>query len=332
MKTLRNALLCLLLLAVAGPAFAAEPYRVYMVLWRGMTDAEKGFQDYFAEQRIPVKFIVRNAAEDPAAVPALVAEIRREKPDLVYVFGTTATQLIAGSLDNRDPKRHITDIPVVFNIVADPLGGRLTESLAGSGRNVTGASHVVPLDTQLRAMATLGDFKRVGALYNALEPNSRVAVEQLVTAFAERGVSFVPEPIPLEDGKPTLAGVEEAVAKLAKEKVELVYLPSDSFLINAAQEVVPLLHRHGLASFSATEGPIRKAGALIGIVSNYYTVGKFAGFKARQILVDGRKPGEVPIETLAKYTFLVNLETMRALKFYPPVTVLQFAEVVGDPR
>lgn len=320
-------------LAAASFAAAAQTpearYKVYMALWRGMTDAEKGFVAYFEENKIPVEFIFRNAEEDKSRVPGFVEEIKATKPDLVYAFGTTLTLGLVGKVHQQDWNAHVTDQPVVFNIVADPVGAKLTDKLEGTGRNLTGASHVVPLDTQVNAIRTVGEFKVVGALYNPLEANSRLAVDQLEKALAQHGVRLARGPVPVADDKPVLEAVPEVAAKLAQEGAQLVYLPSDSFIIANAATVVPAIHAQGIPTFSATESPIRKAGALIGIVSNYYTVGKFAGFKAKQILVDKKPAGEIPIETLAKYTFVVNQDSMRQLKYYPPVTVLQFAEVVS---
>ena len=31
-----------------------KPFRIYAITFRGMTDVERGFQDYFAARRIPV--------------------------------------------------------------------------------------------------------------------------------------------------------------------------------------------------------------------------------------------------------------------------------------
>ncbi len=329
-------ILCTMLVAMtavlaAAPADAgqAKPFRIYLVLWRGVTDAERGFMSYFEENHIPAEFVVRDAGKDKTKLAGFIDEIKRVKPDLVYTFGTTVTTVVAGKAGAVDPAKNVTNVPIVFNIVADPLGAGLTKTLSGTGRNLTGTSHSVPLPTQIKAMETLDKFKTVGAIYNPLETNSALAIKQLGPMLEKDGIDFVPVPVPVKDGMAQLDGVPQAVDKLAKAGAQIVYLPSDSFLISNAQTVVQAIHDHGIPTFSATETPIRKAGALIGIVSNYFTVGKFAGYKARQILVDGKKAGSIPIETLAKYTFLVDLDTMKKLDYYPPVPVLQFAAVVG---
>ena len=61
--TLLRALLafaCLAMMLVAdGDARAqsqGRPYRIYAITFRGMTEVERGFQEYFAARRIPVGF------------------------------------------------------------------------------------------------------------------------------------------------------------------------------------------------------------------------------------------------------------------------------------
>ena len=47
-----------MMLTADGDAVAqstTRPYRIYAITFRGMTDVERGFQDYFAARRIPVQ-------------------------------------------------------------------------------------------------------------------------------------------------------------------------------------------------------------------------------------------------------------------------------------
>jgi len=65
-------------------------------------------------------------------------------------------------------------------------------------------------------------------------------------------------------------------------------------------------------------------------VSHYYNVGLFAGFKAEKILLRSTRAGDIPIETLKRFSFLVNMETARKINFYPPVMILKFAEIIKE--
>ena len=81
-------------LSIAIPAFAqqpaaplqSKPYRIYAITFRGMTDVEKGFQDYFAARKIPVEITFRDLNRDATRMPGFLDEIRRTRPDLVYTW------------------------------------------------------------------------------------------------------------------------------------------------------------------------------------------------------------------------------------------------------
>jgi len=126
-----------------------------------------------------------------------------------------------------------------------------------------------------------------------------------------------------------LASISHKIRQVAKQQPDFLYLPSDSFLISNAKQVINSINKYNIASFSSTEGPIRQSGALMGIVSTYFSVGKFAGYKAKQILLQGKKPDSLPIETLKQFSLLVNITTAKQINFFPPVSILSVAEVVN---
>src|SRR4051812_33914851 len=115
---------CLLVLLTSSNAAQVatkngKPFKVMMILYRGSTDAEKGFMDYLRRRNIGVEYTVRDAQGDSSKIADFVREARALKPDLIYTFGTTVTAEVVGLEGQVDPARHITDIPVVFDIVAD---------------------------------------------------------------------------------------------------------------------------------------------------------------------------------------------------------------------
>ncbi len=302
---------------------AASP-KVFMLLWRGMTEAEHGFVQYLEKTMPGVQFEVRDADRDPARIAGFVAEARHQRADLIYSFGTTVTlatmQLLSQQADSAK------SLPLVFNIVSDPAGAGLVDA-QDDNIPITGASHSVPLSNQLNAILELDRFSRIAALYNPLEANSQLAVSALRQLGQGYTVEILLVPVREEQLTSNLL-LEELASGLKRQAVELVYLPSDSLLIANAQTLVKALHDSGLPTFSATESPLRNAGAFIGVVSRYRTVGQLAGLKASQILSGKDSAQEIPIETLKKYSYVVNLNAARQLDYYPPVSILQFAEIL----
>lgn len=326
------ALLCFAILTppVHAARQAEKPHRVMMILYRGATDAEKGFMDYFKRRRIPVEFIVRDAQADSSKVAGFVREARELKPDLIYTFGTTVTAEVAGLDGEVDPSRHITDIPIVFDIVADPIGAKLVPSLKSSGRNLTGASHLVPLEAQLNALGSMRRIQTLGVIYTPNEQNSLLAVQELQRLAPKLGLTLKPTPVVLDThGKPTPEGIVAAMRQLVVKKPDFVYIPSDSFLIKNANVLVREANAAQIPVFAATEAPIRNDGALLGLVSTYSNVGELAAYKAEQILTGKLAPTQIPIESLDRFTFLVNMGTAKKLGIYPPLSVIKLAELIA---
>src|SRR5882672_673085 len=176
-RLLAGIVLCTLLLC--GATLAQEKtHKVMMILFRGITPAETGFMDHL-RGRLPVEFLVRDVAGVRGKAREFVEEARRERVDLIYTFGTSVTLDVVGAAGKVDPAVHVTNIPIVFNIVADPVGAGLAPAFAATGRNLTGVSHLVPMADQLRAMQRFRKVRKLGVIYNSLEANSKLAVEQL---------------------------------------------------------------------------------------------------------------------------------------------------------
>ncbi len=118
------------------------------------------------------------------------------------------------------------------------------------------------------------------------------------------------------------------VQSLKARGAQWLYLPPDSFLGTQAKErVIPVAHEAGLPTFAATE-QLMNAGALAGLISRYAAIGAFAGYKAEQIL-RGRAPQDIPVETLSRYSYLVNFKVARELKCVPPLSMFSYLEAVG---
>jgi len=322
-------MLCLNSLHVSAQPDGTKEHTIVMLLWRGVTDAERGFMDYLKAENVNVNYIIKDCKKDKQRLLGFIDEIKTIKPDLIYTFGTTVTRSVVGTLNNRSADKNILDIPVVFNIVSDPVGAKLTANLESSESNFTGVSHSVPIGTQINVIKKVKTLKKMAVIYNPLERNSMLTISALKRESEKEGFSLIEAPLEIaDDGKPKLDSVFNNIARIAQSKPDFLYLPPDSFLIANADSIISTANRYKLASFSSTEVPIRKSGALLGIVSTYYSVGKFAGYKTKQILLNKLAPSSLAIETLKKFSLLVNITTAKKIDFFPPISMLAVAEVV----
>jgi putative tryptophan/tyrosine transport system substrate-binding protein len=327
------------LLVVANAAYgqaqaipSAKPYRIYAITYRGMTNIEKGFEEYFKSRKIPVEITWRDLNLDATRLPGFIAEIRTTKPDLVYTWGTSVTLGVVGAYDAIDPAKHITDIPVVFTLVAAPVAAKIVKDLKSSGRNVTGVSFVVPTETQFRAMASYRPFQTVGVIYTPTEKNSVALIAEMREIGLKLGFTTVERKFRLDaNGKVTAEGAADLVRELKAAKAEWLYLPPDSFLGTQSKDVIiPAALAAGLPTFGSTE-QMMENGALSGLVSRYYNVGQFTAYRAEQMLVEKKAPKDIPIQTLSRFSYQINMEVAHKLKLLPPLPMFNYAEFISTP-
>lgn len=319
--------------ALAQPAAKAKPYRIYMALYRGWEDCAQGFKDYFANAGIPVELIVRDAAQDKSKLPGFVEEAKALGVDLVFTWGTTVTQEMLGPWDKADPARHITDIPAVFAIVSQPIGAKVVPDLTSSRRNITGTSYLVPVETQVALIQSYRACTVLGMVYNPLEPNSQVTIDEFTRLGKQQGFRLAAVPVDVVDGKPSAASIPAKVAEVKDAGAQFLYIPPDTF-INVNRDILTgAALEQKLPSFAAAENPVLNSKAMFGAVYRYYPVGQLTAYKAEQILVQKRAPADIPIDAPKRMAVLINMPVVRALGVYPPMTLLGLSEVIdGEAR
>ena len=302
-----------------------KPFRIYAITFRGMTDVEKGFSEYFSTRKIPVQITYRDLNRDATRMPGFLEEIRATRPDLIYTWGTSVTLGVTGPYDAVVPTQHITDIPVVFTLVASPTLAKIVQDVKAPGRNITGVTHVGPTDAQIRAMAQYRQFQTLGVIYTPTEKNSLVVMDEIRKLARDLGFKLVERTFRLDAArKPTGDGAADLVREIKEAGAQWLYLPPDSFLGTLAEGVIiPTAMQLGLPTFASTE-QLMEAGALSGLVCRYYNVGQFTAHKAEQILVGKQAPGTIPVETLTRMSYQIRMPAARRLNLPPPLPRLAY--------
>ncbi|WP_417829191.1 ABC transporter substrate-binding protein [Thalassospira sp.] len=314
-----------------GPAVSAQssqaPLKIAMILWRGETNVEQGVRAYFDEKDIPVDLIIYDIERDLSRIPDIIDDIRKDPPDLVYTWGTGVTSAVVGKYDAVDPDRNITDLPVVYVMVSSPWKTGIAAPKGQSRPNVTGATHIAPLAAQINAIRAYRPMNKLGVVYNSREDNSVSNVSDLKNLGREMGFDVLAFPLGTES-EPSPDDIVPAVAELARQGADILYIGPDNFIGTYRDALTDAGFANGLAAFSATELEVRDGHAMLGLVSRYELVGRLAARKIEQILIDGISPAEIPVETLDRFSYLIRLSSARKLKLYPPLLLLDYAEVI----
>ena len=333
----RAAFALLVALSFGGGALAAAlrpvgppPWRITLILYRGCEDACAGFQAYLRQRGVPVEVSLRDAAQDKRKVAGFVQEIRRDRPDLVVTFGTTVTQEVLGPWNAVDRSRYLTDIPVVFMIVSDPVAAKILEAEDKPRPNVTGTLYLLPLETQFKAARSYLPFRRLGYLVNSTESNSVTTRDRLRELAPRLGFELIERKLPLlAAGAPDAAAIPALLDQFRAENVDLLYLSPDSFLVSRSDVLTDGALARQIPVFAASEVSLKSSRALFGVVNKYEDVGRFTAAQALRVLRDKAPPDSIAVELPRNFSYLINLPVALQLGRYPPLKLLDVAEIVG---
>jgi putative ABC transport system substrate-binding protein len=254
-----RAIFCCLIAAIGlaadRDAVAQRPYRIYAITFRGMTDVERGFQEYFAARRIPVQITFRDLNRDPSRMPGFIEEIRATRPDLIYTWGTSVTLGVVGPFRRRRSRQAHHRHP---GGVHPGRGPRAREDRArpedlqaqrdrrlprGADRRADPRDRVLPA-VQVDRDALHADRAELG---RGGRRDSR--------ARTQAGLHRVAKPFRIDAAKKvTSDGAAEMIREMKDQKVEWLYLPPDSFLGTQAQKVIiPAAMQNQMPTFASTE-------------------------------------------------------------------------------
>jgi putative ABC transport system substrate-binding protein len=302
--------LTLALLAPWGGAApeAGKTLHIAMILWRGPTEAEKGFKDGLKDLGYSVEYTEMNAGQERAELGRLLRETLKPRLgtfDYVYTYGTTVTLGAKSVVQDK--------VPVIFNIVNDPVGAGIVQSQERSGGNIAGVSNEVPLLLQLKTALAVFPIKRLGLLFNPREKNSTLIREKVLALAPSLGFEVVDLRSP-----PALDALEENLKKLRDKSVvvDAVYLPSDSFLVSKAKEIGAALREAHVKSIAALE-PFIDHGALMGMVPDYHQLGKAAADIVHRHQ-GGQRLQDMPVQADKDPNLKINATTARLLNVTVP--------------
>lgn len=304
---------------------------IYMAVWRGCEQACGAFKQSIAESGMNAEVTVRNANRDKSVLSKYVQEARALKVDLVVTWGTSVTRSMAGTLEQINDKRFLHDKPIVFMIVADPIGAKIIKSYEKTGRpNVTGTRNRVPEEVNINTIRSYyPEFKRLGMLYNTNESNSVLKVEEVRSLSATMGFELVALELKLDaGGYPRPESIPIEMQELKEKGVDFIYVGSSSFLRKNQDVFTESAVEHGIPVLSPYEAMVRKSHALLSVAARYSDVGRLAAQQARKILVEGMAPGDLPVLAVEQFAYVINMDTASRLNLLPPIEVLQIAETV----
>lgn len=261
----------------------------------------KGFVDGLAEagyvdgQNISIDY--HNAQGEQVNCVTIAEKLVNDRDDLIFAIATPAAQAVANITKN---------IPIVISSVTDPESAKLVLKNTAPGTNVTGTSDLTPCEAQMDLLKKLvPNAAKVGMLYCSSEQNSHFQIALAKAACDKLGLKYV-------DGTVSNSNEIQQVVTSLCGKVDAIYSPTDNMIAAGMATVAQVANEKGIPTICGEEGMV-VAGGLATYGINYYELGKQTAAMAVEILRDGKKPAEMPIQYLQKCDLSINEATAKAL-------------------
>ncbi|GAB3693959.1 ABC transporter substrate-binding protein [Corynebacterium nasicanis] len=273
--------------------------------------ATAGFKEVLDEAGIEVTYDEQNANGEQSTALTIAQQFAGKNLDLVLAVATPAAQATA---------QNITDVPVLFTAVTDPVSAELVDSEEAPGANVTGTSDVAPIADQLDLLKELvPDAQKVGIVYASGEVNSQVQVDLAKEAAAPRDLEIVTQTVT------TANDIQQAVEALGD--VDAIYVPTDNMVVAGIASLVQVAEQKQIPVIAAEAGTV-EGGAVATLGIDYTELGRQTGEMALRILRDGADPATMPVEKATEFTYVINEDAAQRLGVTIPQEILDEAESV----
>lgn len=250
----------------------------------------------------------QNAQGNPATAAQIARLFVGNAPDVIVAISTPSAQAVAAVAQH---------IPVVFSAVSDPIGAKLVSTRDQPGGNITGTSDLSPIAEQLDLIQKITpNVKKVGVIYNPGEANSVSLLALLKDLAPTRGYTVI------ESVAPRSGEVLSAARNLVG-KADVIYIPLDNTVVSALEAVIKVGIETKLPVYSADTDSVQR-GAVASLGFNYYDVGRQTGRQVVRIL-NGEKPGDIPVEPVHKLNLFLNLEAAEAMGVTIPPALVEEA-------
>ena len=258
---------------------------------------------------------IRWAAADVELMKRFAKELVTLQPDLILTSSTAATAVML---------QHTRTIPVIFVLVADPVGSGFVASLPRPGGNATGFTPIVgslggKWVELLKEIAP--GVTRVTLVFN---PPTAPFIEGYVNPFKAAAASVGVEAVvaPVND----MPSVESLVTTEARSPSSgLVVLP-DAFTIHHSAEITALTARYRVPAVYWSRS-FAEVGGLISygpfIVDEYRRAAAYA-----DRILKGERPADLPVQAPTKFDLVVNLKTAKARGLDIPPQLLARADEI----
>ena len=254
------------------------------------------------ELGVTFDYTLFNGQGDATTLNQIGAELVGKGVDLIVPIATPAVKIMQSATED-------TEIPIVFSAVSDPVGSGIVDALDAPGGRITGTSDALNTKGLLDLMlAQNPDTKTVGLLYSKSEDSSKQPIADAKAYLEGKGIRCV------EKTGTTTDEITSAVDALIAEKVDAVFTPTDNTVMTAELAIYEKFLNAKIPQYCGADS-FALNGAFVGYGVDYTALGKMTADMVVQVLVDGKSPATLPVETFDNGIAMINTDSCTALGY-----------------
>jgi putative ABC transport system substrate-binding protein len=264
-----------------------------------MEALQEGLQQLGWSEGRNIHLDYRWTAGDVDKAQLFAKEIVDLKPDVIVVHSSPAVAAL---------RRLTSRIPIVFVLIADPIGSGFVESLSHPGGNITGFMNAdAPMAGKWLGLITeiAPDVRRVALIYNPRTSPYRSFLSAFDASAKQIGLEAVPTPVLDADE------LERAIAELGTRPNSAFFVVPDVFVQVHRALIVRLAEQYRLPAIY----PYRFFPTSGGLLS--YGFDTVLAFRQAASYVDkvlkGTSPADLPVQAPSTFKMVVNLKAARAI-------------------
>jgi putative tryptophan/tyrosine transport system substrate-binding protein len=242
-----------------------------------------------------VRIEERWAGGDEIRLPALARELVERKVSLISATG--------GIRSAQAAKEATSLIPALFISGVNPVKLGLVSSINRPGGNMTGVN-LDTTDLTAKRLEILQEFVPADAKVAALASPGRFSPEADAILFKEKRIMTFQASTDNE--------LEAAFNAMVERHTGALLVIADPYYFNQRDRIVALAARHAIPAIYVGREYV-EAGGLFSygpsIVDAYRRIGAYAGR-----VLNGAKPGELPVVSPDNWQLIINLKTAKALR------------------
>lgn len=325
MRIYKISIVILLAMLIAVATFIYSHYKtekVYLVgisQWdsnieymRAVEGFKQGLKDYGFFEGKNIRFLPGNPHSNKTNQANIVQNFIKKNVNLIYTLTTPGT-LIAKKETNR--------IPIVFSVVTYPVEVGLIASLHTSDNNLVGTRNYISPEEQFYFFKQIANnTKSVAFVHRSEEPNSVTQLKEFQDYLSIFNVDIID--IAAND-------LNDLSMKLKKYqgKYDSIYAACDTLNQTGGDDVIIKYSiTNKIPSFTCNRDGVLK-GALIGDVTDFYSIGRVSGHQAAAIL-NGAKPAWLETESPKKGYIMLNMDTANILGLTIPKYMFEEIDII----